>query len=47
MHHLKVITRHNKTFSISERDEREISRDLEDMIHHLDGTATLNEVEGD
>lgn len=45
MHHLKVITRHSKKPTLSEKDEREISRDLEDMIHHLDGAAALGEVE--
>ncbi len=45
MHHLKVITRHSKKPTLSEKDEREISRDLEDMIHSLDGAAALGEVE--
>ena len=45
MHHLKIITRHNKKPALSEKDEREISRDLEDMIHSLDGAAALGEVE--
>ena len=45
MHHLKVITRHSKQPALSEKDEREISRDLEDMIHSLDGAAALGEVE--
>lgn len=45
MHHLKVITRHSKKPTLSEKDEREISRDLEDMIHSIDGAAALGEVE--
>lgn len=31
----------------ADKDEREISRDLEDMIHSLDGAAAMGQAEGD
>ena len=38
---------YNKTPALSEKDEREISRDLEDMIHTLDGAAAMGQAEDD
>ena len=31
----------------ADKDEREISRDLEDMIHSLDGAAAMGQAEDD